>query len=225
MICGISGDILSSYKRNVDIDIGRYDDVIKRNHFPRCWPFVRVIHRSPVNSPHKGQWRGALIFSLICAWIKDWINSREAGDWRRLRHHYDVIIIVLPVCMGSLKRQSLWGGCIDSWLDLSCTASMCSLRWTSSHWKKKRDIRLTHWGRDKMDAISQTTFSSTFSWMKMFEFRLKFHWSLFLWVELTTLVQIMAWRRPLSETMIVSLPTRIYVIRPQWVKSSAPGRI
>ena len=41
------------------------------------------------------------------------------------------------------------------------------------------------WGRDKMDAISQTTFSSTFSWMKMFEFRLKFHWSLFLRVELT----------------------------------------
>ena len=39
---------------------------------------------------------------------------------------------------------------------------------------------LTHWGRDKMDAISQTTFSSAFSWMKMFEFQLEFHWSLFL---------------------------------------------
>ena len=36
-------------------------------HFPRYWPFVRGIHRSPVNSPHKGQWRGALMFSLICA--------------------------------------------------------------------------------------------------------------------------------------------------------------
>ena len=44
---------------------------------------------------------------------------------------------------------------------------------------------LTHWGRDKMDAISQTTFWSAFSWMKMFEFRLKFHWSLFLRVQLT----------------------------------------
>ena len=43
---------------------------------------------------------------------------------------------------------------------------------------------LTHWGRDKMDAISQTTFSSAFSWMKMFEFQLKFHWSLFLKVQL-----------------------------------------
>ena len=44
---------------------------------------------------------------------------------------------------------------------------------------------LTHWGRDKMDAISQTTCSSAFSWMKMFEFRMKFHWSLFLRVQLT----------------------------------------
>ena len=44
---------------------------------------------------------------------------------------------------------------------------------------------LTHWGRDKMDAISQTPFSNAFSWMKMFEYRLKFHWSLFLRVQLT----------------------------------------
>ena len=36
---------------------------------------------------------------------------------------------------------------------------------------------LTHWGQDKMDTISQTTFWSAFSWMKMFEFWLKFHWS------------------------------------------------
>ena len=44
---------------------------------------------------------------------------------------------------------------------------------------------LTHWGWDKMDAISQTTFWSAFSWMKMFEFLLQFHWSLFLRVQLT----------------------------------------
>ena len=44
---------------------------------------------------------------------------------------------------------------------------------------------LTHWGRDKIDAILQTTFSNAISWMKMFEFRLRFHWSLFLRVELT----------------------------------------
>ena len=39
-----------------------YDDVIKWKHFPRHWPFVRGIHRSPVNSPHKGLWRGASMF-------------------------------------------------------------------------------------------------------------------------------------------------------------------
>ena len=45
----------------------QYDDVIKKKYFPRYRPFVRGIHRSPVNSPHKGQWRGALMLSLVCA--------------------------------------------------------------------------------------------------------------------------------------------------------------
>ena len=57
-----------------------HDDVIKWKHFPRYWPFVRGIHRPPVNSPHKGQWRGALMLSLICAWMNGWVNNREAGD-------------------------------------------------------------------------------------------------------------------------------------------------
>ena len=41
-----------------------HDDVIKWKHFPSYWPFVRGIPRGPVNSPHKGQWHGALMFSL-----------------------------------------------------------------------------------------------------------------------------------------------------------------
>ena len=48
----------------------------------------------PVNSPHKGQWRGALMFTLICARINDWVNNREAGDLRRHLDHYDVIVMV-----------------------------------------------------------------------------------------------------------------------------------
>ena len=67
----------------------QHDDVIKWKHFPSYWPFVRGIHRSPVNSPHKGQWRGALMFSLIWAWINGWVNNREAGDLSRHRTHYD----------------------------------------------------------------------------------------------------------------------------------------
>ena len=70
-----------------------HDDVIKWKHFPRYWPFVREIHRSSVNSPHKGQWRGALMFSLICVWINGWVNSREAGVLRRYGAHYDVTVM------------------------------------------------------------------------------------------------------------------------------------
>ena len=44
-----------------------HDDVIKWEHIPRYWPFVRGIHWIPVDFPHKGQSRGALMFSLICA--------------------------------------------------------------------------------------------------------------------------------------------------------------
>ena len=70
-----------------------HDDVIKWKYFPRYWPFVRGIHRSPVNSPHKGQWRGALMFTLICARINGWVNNGEAGDLRRYRVHYEVTVM------------------------------------------------------------------------------------------------------------------------------------
>ena len=69
----------------------RHDDIIKWKHFPHYSPFVRGIHRSPVNCPHKGQWRGALMFSLICPWTNGSVNNGEAGDLRRHRAHYDVI--------------------------------------------------------------------------------------------------------------------------------------
>ena len=72
---------------------GHHDDVIKWKHFQRYWPFVRGIHRSPMNSPHKGQWRRAFMFSLICAWINRGVNNHEAGDLRRYRAHYDVIVM------------------------------------------------------------------------------------------------------------------------------------
>ena len=82
-------------RRKLALVMLKHDDVIKWKHFPRNWPFVRGIHRSPVNSPHKGQWHGALMFSLICARINDWINNREAGDLRRRRAHYDAIVMII----------------------------------------------------------------------------------------------------------------------------------
>ena len=83
-----------------------HDDVIKWKHFPRNWPFVQGIHRSRVNSPHKGQWRGALMFSLIGVWINACVNNREAGDLRRYRAHYDVTVMwnELSVRSGYLKH-------------------------------------------------------------------------------------------------------------------------
>ena len=55
-----------------------HDDVIKWKYFPRYWPLMCEIHRSPVNSHHKGQWRWALVFSLICAWTNGWVYSEKA---------------------------------------------------------------------------------------------------------------------------------------------------
>ena len=81
-----------------------HDDVIKWKYFPRYWPFVRGIHRSPVNSPHKGQWRGAFMFPLICALNKRlskqswgwWFETLSSPLWRHCNarlNHYDVIVM------------------------------------------------------------------------------------------------------------------------------------
>ena len=70
-----------------------HDDVIKWKHFLRYWLFVQGIHRLTVNSPDKGQWRGALMFSLICVRRNGWANNGDAGDLRRNFAHYDVIVM------------------------------------------------------------------------------------------------------------------------------------
>ena len=107
-----------------------HDDVIEWEHFPRDWPFVRGIQRSPVNSPHKGQSREALMFSLICAWINGWLNNGEAGDLRRYRAHYDVTVMriycvasdeelaiqrILVNCLGFQVNQISRGGSKIGW--------------------------------------------------------------------------------------------------------------
>ena len=69
------------------------DDVIKWKHFPRYWPFVRGIHRSPVNSPHKGKWRGALMF-FFDARLNKRLGKQSRRRWlRRYRAHYDVTVM------------------------------------------------------------------------------------------------------------------------------------
>ena len=105
--CLFDRHVMMSHKRSKFTNNSTvcHDDVIKWKKIPRYWPFVRGIHRSTVNSPHKGQWRGALIFSLICTWKNGWVNNREAGDLRRHRVHYDVTVMVEYLVQHNLKHQ------------------------------------------------------------------------------------------------------------------------
>ena len=57
-----------------------HEDVIKWKHFPRYWPFVQGIHRSPASSPHKGQWHGALVFFFGLRLIKR-LSKQSRGLW------------------------------------------------------------------------------------------------------------------------------------------------
>ena len=91
-----------------------HDNVIKWKHFPHYLPCVRGIHRSSVNSPHKGQWRGALMFSLICAWINSWVNNGEASYLRRHRTQYDVIVmyVIKDICITAKLYFSWLTACL-----------------------------------------------------------------------------------------------------------------
>ena len=84
----------------ISLELNRWDhdEVIKWKLFPNYWPFVRGIHRWPVGSPHKGQWRRALMFSLICALNKQ-LSKQSWGWWfempsRSLWRHCNVIYTV-----------------------------------------------------------------------------------------------------------------------------------
>ena len=59
-----------------------------------------------VNSPHKGQWRGALMFSLICAWTNGWVNNHDAGDLRRNRAHNDATVMQEPLLLTWINYTS-----------------------------------------------------------------------------------------------------------------------
>ena len=79
------------------------------------------------NSPHKGQWLEASMFTLICARINGWVNTREAGDLRRYHAHYDVIVMV------SLRGVVMYAKCI---------LVFCIFRWIFVSWVKKYNVKL-----------------------------------------------------------------------------------
>ena len=104
-----------------------HDDVIKWKHFARYWPFVYF--------PHKGQWRGALMFFFIFAWTNGWGNNRYDGDFRRHRAHCNVTVIipsVSPTLAIDYVRQLL---CVTLW----CIQKEVPL----SNWK--HPFPINHW--------------------------------------------------------------------------------
>ena len=141
----------------------QHDDVIKWKHFPRYWPFVLGIHRSPVNPSHKGQWRGALMFFLIYVWTNDWINNREAGDLRRYRAHSDVIVMKvfihenafenvvceMAVILSSGRRVKGMAAIGKKLLSISCVSSV---------WWTKCCYQRSTWSQDRrLDNESNVT--------------------------------------------------------------------
>ena len=121
-----------------------HDDVIKWQHFPRYWHIVWEIHRLLVISPHKGQWRQALMFALICTWANGWVNNRDAGDLRCHRAHYDVIVILKRTPGRMVTRSRKASKLQYVGLKLSDQANI---------WQAPRQCRridptmLTHWGQ------------------------------------------------------------------------------
>ena len=107
----------------------------------RYWSFVRGIHRSPVNSHHKGQWRGALMFSLICAWINGWVNNCETGNLRRHCAHYDVTVMYIKMfCNFYFKLMtSKWYKFNNQWIKLATDRDRtCLFRWEISCYSPPR---------------------------------------------------------------------------------------
>ena len=165
-LCGTRGRCVNDASISLQHICGRWrngttayhDDVIKWKHFPRNWPFVREIHRSPVNFPHKGQWRQWRLNKRLSK--QPWGWWFETPAWSLWRHRNDN------------------GYCYCCYGYCFCYRYCHYLYWRT---------HLVHWGWDKMDAIWRTTFSNAFSRMKIFEFRLTFHWGLFPRVQLTIL--------------------------------------
>ena len=96
----------------------KHNDVIKWKHFLRYWPFVRGIHQSPVNSPHKGQWRGAFMFSLIMSLNKQlskqficwWFETPLHSLWCRCN---DLLAAGQQWCQGTWQNSEWWENCKD----------------------------------------------------------------------------------------------------------------
>ena len=153
------------------------DDIFERIFLNKnVWISINI----PLKFLHRGQMNTNSASVQVMSWCRT--CRQQAITWTIGDPASVHICIMRPQCVKQLGPFYINGNLMSSVVHCKCniferngfkTVIICLA------------LKLTHRGRDKMDAISQTTFSSTFSWMKTFEFRLKFHWSLFLRVELT----------------------------------------
>ena len=105
------------------------------NTFRVYWPFVRGIHRSSVNSPHKCQWRGALIFSLICAWtVKQTIETSVIWDSTRTSWRHCNVRLHCRAVQQNCKYGKLWSLlCQSTRADIYWHGLILILAWLSNY--------------------------------------------------------------------------------------------
>ena len=175
---------------------------------------MRGIHRWPVNSPHKAQRRGALMFSLICVCKNGWVNNREAGDLKRYRARY--YGIVMWSCRTS--RSSLSTIWVSGPRKTAFIQSF--LMMLIDFWWFVNTVRPRQNGRHFADDTLQRIFLNEVEHM-LISLNIKFVPEVRI-NNIPALVQIMAWCRsvePLSEPMMASLQTHIFATRTPWVNS------
>ena len=104
---------------------------------------------SPVDSPHKGQWRGALMLSLICTWTNGWANNRDAGDLKCNCAHHDVTVMMYGSDINPFIDQIMVripGYCSQfrpiCWVDTATKRVIlrCGFRTKAMTWGERNDI-------------------------------------------------------------------------------------
>ena len=118
--------------RHTPVEVAQscHDDVIKWKHFPRYWPFLRGIHRSPVNSPHKGQRSFDIFFDLhpnkrlSKQWWGWWFETQSCSRWR---HRNACNLGLYSISGGATYRKVSQSIYITGLISLRKAAQLCYL--------------------------------------------------------------------------------------------------
>ena len=129
-----------------------------------------------VNSHHKGQWRWALMFSLICDWTNGWVNNGEAGDLRRHRAHHDVTVMRRWIPLSCTRLTIYWSISQQNYIMLSCHRHI----WYDADQVSQKWQVCNKTGIDTLRPEQHAFFL-----LKIFVFCFKFHWDLFPLCQLT----------------------------------------